>query len=66
MLNCESCGRFCKCEPGASWKMVYTGFPPAPDHEVIRCKRCTTELGPLAGQLGIRPEFAAGVFQASA
>lgn len=64
MLNCCTCGRFCTAEPGASWKMIYSGYPPTPDHEVVRCARCTHTLGPLVAQSGIRPEYGAGVFTA--
>jgi hypothetical protein len=62
--NCVTCGRFSKVQPGASWKMVYTGYPPMPDHEELQCKRCTQKHGPLQGQAGIKPQYAAGVFRA--
>lgn len=61
--NCTTCGRFCRAEPGASWQMVYSGFPPMPDHERIQCRQCTAQHGPLVGQSNIKPEFAAGVFR---
>lgn len=60
--NCVTCGRFTPEEPGASWRMVYSGGPiPMPDREQIQCRRCTERHGPLQGQAGIRPEYAAGV-----
>ena len=61
-VNCCSCGRFMRCDPGASWKMVYSGYPPTPDHEDFQCVTCTETHGPLQTQSGIRPEFGAGVF----
>ena len=64
--NCVTCGRFCTQEPGASWRMVYSGGPiPMPDHEQIQCRSCTERYGPLQGQAGIRPEYAAGVYVSS-
>jgi hypothetical protein len=52
-----------KCEPGASWRMVYSGVNLEPDHEEFRCKECTTKYGIPPGQHGIRPEFASGMFR---
>jgi hypothetical protein len=62
--NCDTCGRFTKEEPGASWKMVCSGWPPTPDHDVIRCRSCTEKHGPLQPQAGIRPEYGAGIYSA--
>src|SRR5690606_6720394 len=57
--NCVTCGRFCTCEPGASWRMVYSGGPiPMPDHEQIQCRACTEKYGPLRGHT-------AGIFGAA-
>lgn len=61
--NCDTCGRFMKCEPGASWRMVYSGVNLEPDHEEFRCKKCTEKYGIPPGQRGIRPEFASGMFR---
>ncbi len=62
MPNCVTCGRFTKEEPGASWRMFFSGYPLAPDHDEIQCKRCTEKYGPLQPQAGIKPECGAGVF----
>lgn len=62
MIHCDWCGRFMTCKPGASWAMVYSGFPPTPDREVFRCKSCTDLHGPLHAQAGIK-ETEAGIFQ---
>lgn len=45
-MNCCSCGRFVT-EEGASFEMVYSGYPPSPDHEKARCKKCTKRFGAL-------------------
>jgi hypothetical protein len=52
-----------KCEPGAAWRMVYSGWPPSPDHEDYRCKRCVEEFGTFMPQDGIKPEASCGVFK---
>lgn len=63
--NCVTCGRFTLPAPGVSWQMVYSGYPPTPDYERFQCVDCTEKYGPLVGQSGIRPEFAAGIIRAS-
>jgi hypothetical protein len=60
MPKCDQCGRFMRCEPGSSYAMRYSGFPPCPDHEQVRCLRCTASLGPLQASSGIA-EWTAGV-----
>lgn len=62
MPRCDACGRFMRCEPGSSWAMRYSGYPPTPDYEAFRCLACTTEIGPLAAQIGMRSDTA-GVFK---
>lgn len=62
-LNCCTCGKFMTCEPGASWKMVYNGYPPVPDREMYQCKTCTERHGTLPTQHGIKPEASSGVFR---
>ena len=62
MPKCESCGRFMACERGASWRMVYSGYPPTPDREEYRCKRCTKKYGKPDPQHGIKPEASCGIF----
>ena len=59
--HCDLCGRFHKCEPGSAWKMVYSGYPPEPDHEATRCKVCVDKHGPMDAQHGILPEFSTGI-----
>lgn len=61
MVKCDWCGRFMRCETGASWVMLYSGYPPTPDREVFRCKGCTEDHGPLTAQPGIR-STEAGLF----
>lgn len=61
-MKCCTCGRFFRHELGVSWKMVYSGHPPTPDHEIYQCKNCTLEYGPLEPQHGIKPECSTGVF----
>lgn len=61
-VGCVTCGRFMRIETGASWRMVYSGYPPTPDHEENRCKSCTEKHGPLPCQHGIKPEFGAGIW----
>lgn len=61
--NCESCGRFMICEPGAAWAMIYSGHPPTPDREIFRCKPCVEKRGGFIPQLGIRPEASVGIFK---
>lgn len=61
MLNCCTCGRFMSVEPGASWKMVYSGYPPTPDRELYQCKNCTEKHGALPTDPRIRPECSAGI-----
>jgi len=63
--HCDLCGRFHKCEPGSAWKMVYSGYPPEPDHEATRCKPCVDMHGPMAAQHGIRPERSTGIVRAA-
>jgi hypothetical protein len=63
MPKCDHCGRFMRCETGASFAMRYSGHPPTPDHEDFRCKSCTEIHGPLVAQAGIK-ETEAGMFTA--
>lgn len=63
MPKCDCCGRFMQCIPGASWAMRYSGVPLSPDHEVFRCIACTSKVGALVAQHGIRPEYGAGIIQ---
>lgn len=62
-MKCYFCGRFMTCKPGASWKMVYSGHPPTPDHEIYQCKTCTDKHGAFTPQHGIKPECSCGVFR---
>lgn len=64
--NCDICGRFHKCEPGSAWRMVYSGYPPEPDREVFRCKKCVTAYGAFQVQHGIKPEASCGIFKEDA
>jgi hypothetical protein len=59
--TCSDCGRFFKMEPGVAWKMVYSGYPPTPDREIFKCRKCTEANGQFAPQHGIRPECSCGV-----
>jgi len=59
--HCDLCGRFHAREPGSAWKMVYSGWPKEPDHEVTRCKSCVDKWGPMQPQDGIVPEYSAGI-----
>jgi hypothetical protein len=61
MPNCDCCGRFHKCEPGSAWAMVYSGFPPEPDHGLTRCRRCVEKNGAFVPQHGIKPEYSCGI-----
>lgn len=61
MPKCDCCGRFMCVEPGTGWKMIYSGYPPTPDREVYRCKRCVAEHGTFEPQHGIKPECSCGV-----
>lgn len=63
MLNCSTCGRFMTIQPGAAWKMVYSGYPPEPDHEAYQCKACTEKHGAFNPQHGIKPECSCGLFK---
>lgn len=48
----DHCGRFMRCEPGSSYAMRYSGYPPTPDHEQTRCRPCTEAHGPLQASAG--------------
>ena len=61
MPKCDRCGRFHKCESGSAWKMVYSGYPPEPDHEISRCKKCVEIYGEFYVQNGIKPEYSCGL-----
>lgn len=61
--NCQTCGKFFKASDGYAWRMVYSGYPPTPDREVFRCRRCMDSLGGFEPQSGIRPECSCGVIQ---
>lgn len=60
--KCDRCGRFMRCEPGASYAMRYSGYPPGPDHEDFRCRPCTVVAGPLKASFGMA-EWTAGTFR---
>jgi hypothetical protein len=62
MPKCDHCGRFMHCEPGSSYAMRYSGYPPCPDHEQTRCKSCTETHGALRASADIA-EWTAGVVQ---
>ena len=51
------------CDTGASWKMIYTGQPPTPDHEIYQCKKCTEENGLMPTDFRIKPECSVGFFK---
>lgn len=57
-VKCERCGRFCV---PVEWKMVYSGSPPTPDHEIFRCAACVMAHGHFVPSHGIKPEFSCGV-----
>jgi hypothetical protein len=57
--NCVNCGQFCN---PAAWKMVYSGYPKQPDHEIYKCASCFVKYGAFVPQEGIKPEFSCGVF----
>jgi hypothetical protein len=59
--NCNTCGRFFTMIAGVAWKMVYSGFPPEPDHEIYRCADCVAKVGEFSPSAGIKPEFSCGV-----
>jgi hypothetical protein len=61
MLKCDNCGRFMVLRDGASWKLIYSGVLPEPDHEIYRCCACVAKLGPFTPQYGIKPECSCGV-----
>lgn len=44
-VNCCTCGRF--IGSGASWAMIYSGYPPEPDHEIYQCAECNGKYGVL-------------------
>lgn len=62
-LRCDICGRFHKGGPGTAWKMIYSGSPPIPDHEVNACATCVGKHGPFEPQHGIKPEMSCGIFK---
>lgn len=62
MIKCDSCGKFCK---PVEWQMVYSGYPPEPDEEIYRCKRCVDKYGSFVPQDGIVPKFSCGKIQQS-
>ena len=59
--NCETCGKFHKCESGSAWRMVYSGWPPQPDREVTRCVKCVAKHGAFEPQHGIVAKYSCGV-----
>jgi hypothetical protein len=61
MMNCSSCGRFFKFQPGVAWRMVYSGAIPMPDEEIYRCVACVEKHGPFEPQCGIKPEHSCGI-----
>ena len=64
-MQCETCGRFHSGEPGSAWRMVFDhGYPPCPDHEVTRCKRCVEKHGPFRPDPRIKVEFSCGIVNA--
>lgn len=50
--KCRDCGQFCR---PVQVKMIYTGWPPEPDHEAFLCGRCY-EIRPFEPDPRIRPE----------
>ena len=60
-MNCDRCGRFHDHGPGSAWKMIYSGYPPTPDREISRCKKCVETYGPFYPDLGIKPEYSCGL-----
>ena len=45
--KCDDCGRFMSCTPEASWAVKYDFVAMEPKYEHWRCKRCTSEMGPV-------------------
>jgi hypothetical protein len=62
MPKCDTCGKFMRCESGASWAMRFSGWPPMPDHEATRCPGCTEAFGPLEADHHTKPEMTSGLF----
>lgn len=60
-MRCHCCGKFFRLEPGCAWKMRYSGYPPTPDEELYKCKRCVATDGPFTPQHGIKPEASCGL-----
>lgn len=63
MPKCDCCGKFMRCDAGASWAMRFSGFPPTPDHEANRCVACTKLLGALEPDYRTKPEMTSGVYK---
>ena len=60
-IKCHDCGRFIRIQTGTAWKMLYSGYPPSPDHEIFRCVPCVEKLGEFTPQHGIVPKYSCGV-----
>ena len=65
-MRCECCGRFFSGAKGYAWKMIYSGHPPMPDHEIYRCPACVVTHGMFAHDERIRPECSCGYKSATA
>lgn len=60
-MNCCTCGRFFRMEPGVSHRMVIpSDYWNGPDGEQWRCRRCTERVGPLPPSHGAA-DWTAGV-----
>lgn len=62
-MRCHCCGRFFSGANGYHWKMVYSGHPPTPSHELYQCPKCTEAHGSFTPDPGIRPECSVGFFR---
>jgi hypothetical protein len=59
--NCDRCGRFHDHGPGSAWRMIFSGWPRFPDHDISRCRACVEKYGPFEPQEGIKPEYSCGI-----
>lgn len=59
--KCDCCGRFHTCGPGSAWKMIYSGYPPTPDREITRCKKCVDLYGEFVPDDRIKEGYSVGV-----
>jgi hypothetical protein len=44
--TCRGCGRFFVMHKNTVSEMVYSGFPPEPDHEIYWCDICIKPAAP--------------------